>query len=114
MQHGVRVVGVCVCMVCVLPMSALHAAAPPEGPEAPRRAPPPRLDPGLSLQRGGESSADAGPKLEPIGGGRLRHSDPRFTAIVEPDGSVKFKDARGKPVLQAAGFDPLQRRFTPP
>lgn len=77
----------------------VHAAAPPE-----------RVTPGLVLERGGHAEA-AGPKLEPIGGGRLRHRDPRFTAIIEPDGSVEFRDSLGQTSVDILGFDLARRRF---
>jgi len=80
-------------------------------------APPPRVDPalvderpsppvvpgpqraaGLVLERGTQTDTRA-PKLEPLGGGRLRHRDHRFTAIIEADGSVSFRDPIGKVTL---------------
>jgi hypothetical protein len=67
---------------------------------APRRPTPDTVEPlpaltlappsSLQLERGADGSL--GPKLEPIGGGRLRHRDPRFTAIIEADGSASFHD----------------------
>src|SRR4051812_23618373 len=60
-----------------------------------RRVPAPRFDPGLVLQT--DTRSDRGPRLEPIGGGRLRHRDPRFTAIIAADGNVEFRDVVIKP-----------------
>jgi hypothetical protein len=88
-------------------------------------APPPRVDPGrvdeprpsppvvpgpqrpasLVLERGARSDART-PRLEPIGGGRLRHRDHRFTAIIEPDGSVTFRDPIGKVTLDVLNPPP--------
>ena len=73
-------------------------------------APAPRLDPGLVLERG--TSFDVpGPKLEPIGGGRLRHNNGRFTAIIAPDGSVEFRDPVGETTLDILGVDPFRKRM---
>lgn len=63
----------------------------------PPAAPGPQRAPALRLERG--PGSDAGPRLEPIGGGRLRHRDHRFTAIIEADGSVTFRDPIGKLTL---------------
>ncbi len=75
-----------------------------------RRVPAPRLEPGLVLERG----ADHGPPLEPIGAGRLRHRDPRFTAIIEADGSVEFRDVVIKPEANLLGVDLIKRKLDPP
>lgn len=80
----------------------LTLAAPPS---------PPRPTPGLVLERGTKSDSI---KLEPIGGGRLRHRDPRFTAIVAPDGSVEFRDPVGHANLDVLGVDPRTRTLSPP
>lgn len=75
-----------------------------------RRVPPPRVEPGLVLQRG----SDHGPALEPIGAGRLRHRDPRFTAIIEADGSVEFRDVVIDPKANLLGVDLFERKLDPP
>ncbi len=122
MRHGEprpRAAGVCVCMVCVLLTPTLHASAPAQEPasapaqQGPRRVPAPRIDVGVSLERGGEA-VDAGPRLVPIGGGRLQHSDGRGPASVEPVGRGKFRDVKRTAGAQVAGFDPFARRWTPP
>src|SRR5262249_49018410 len=91
--------------VCGLAVIALHGApglgVRPEGPS------PPRVSPGLELERG----TAIGPKLEPIGGGRLRHRDTKFTAIIQPDGSVEFRDPLGESTLEVIGFDLRRRKF---
>lgn len=69
--------------------------------------PAPRVEPGLFLRR--DTNSDGGPKLEPIGGGRLRHKDPRFTAIIAADGSVEFRDVVIKPAAKLMGIDPFNK-----
>lgn len=76
-----------------------------------RRAPEPRIDPGMFLER--DREADSGPPLEPIGGGRLRHKDPRFTAIIGPDGSVEFHDVVITPDAAVMGFDLFKKKLKP-
>lgn len=90
-------------LVLGLVVSLATAAPPPrvdpglvdEPRPPPPVAPGPQRPPGLVLERGTQSDARA-PRLEPIGGGRLRHRDHRFTAIIEADGSVNFRDPIGK------------------
>ena len=78
-----------------------------------RRVPAPRVDPGLVLQS--DTKSDRGPRLEPIGGGRLRHRDSRFTAIIAPDGNVEFRDVMIKPETKVLGFDLLRMgKLDPP
>jgi hypothetical protein len=69
----------------------------------------PRPPAGLVLERG--AAGDGGPRLEPIGGGRLRHRDPRFTAIVAPDGSVEFRDPTVTANGDILGLDLRSRRL---
>lgn len=88
----------CICGLWLAGLT-VHAAPPPE-----------RVTPGLVLERGGHAES-VGPKLEPIGGGRLRHRDARFTAIIEPDGSVEFRDVFGQTTVDILGFDLARRRF---
>jgi hypothetical protein len=80
-------------------LMATNASAAPPRPPAPGE-----LDPGLVLERGARPG-DLGPKLEPIGRGRLRHRDPRFTAIIEADGSVEFRDPVGQSTLNFLGVE---------
>ena len=86
--------------------------APAAGGEQVRRVPEPRIDPGMFLER--DREADGGPQLEPIGGGRLRHKDPRFTAIIAPDGSVEFRDVVIEPDATVMGIDLLTGKLRPP
>ena len=77
-----------------------------------RRVPAPRVDPGLFLQR--DTNSDGGPRLEPIGGGRLRHRDPRFTAIIAADGDVEFRDVVIKPEAKLLGLDLFKGKLDSP
>lgn len=77
-----------------------------------RRVPPPRLEPGLVLQR--DASSDGGPRLESLGDGRLRHRDPRFTATIAADGSVEFQDVVIKPQASLLGLDVLKGKLDAP
>lgn len=88
------------------------ALLPSVGAQEVRRAPAPRVDAGLFLER--DRDSDGLPRLEPIDGGRLKHSDPRFTAIINSDGSVEFRDVVLKPEATILGFDLLSRKRTPP
>lgn len=83
------------------------------GAEGPRQLPPLVVADGpgsasLQLERG---RGDGEPRLEPIGGGRLRYRDPRFTAIVAADGSVEFRDHKGKVDTNVLGFDVVKRKL---
>lgn len=88
------------------------ALTPAGGRAEPPRVPAPRVP--LVLERSREGDAERGPKLEPIGGGRLQHRDPRFTAIIAADGSVEFKDVLVQGNKQLLGIDPLRRKLDPP
>lgn len=91
--------------------------APPPAPRPPRpdtvaQLPPIDVTPQSALQLERGLDGKLGPRLEPAGGGRLRHRDPRFTAIIDVDGSVEFTD----PVLtdknlSFLGFDLKERRL---
>lgn len=52
--------------------------------------------------------------LEPAGGGRLRHRGQGFTAYINPDGSVEFKDYGGSAEFSVFGLDLFRRRFREP
>lgn len=76
-----------------------------EGPEVPRSLVPVNVQ----IERG-RGDGGGGVHLEPIGGGRLRHRDPRFTAIVAADGSVEFYDRKVKGEVGLMGYDLLGRK----
>ena len=76
-----------------------------EGPAVPRSLVPVNVQ----IERGrGDGGGEV--HLEPIGGGRLRHRDPRFTAIVAADGSVEFYDRKVKGEVGLMGYDLLGRK----
>ena len=74
-------------------------------PDSAPRVPAPRVSAGLMLRE--DRSADAGPRLRSIDGGRLVHEDGRFTATIAADGSVRFKDVLVKPKVVVVGLDVL-------
>jgi hypothetical protein len=69
--------------------------------------------PGLVLESSRGAPADVGPRLEPIGDGRLRHRGKGFSAIVDADGSVEFCDVIVEGKTSVLGFD-LRGRKNPP
>lgn len=79
----------------------------------------PRALPAMSFEGGSGTASvqlergrgDGEPRLEPIGGGRLRYRDPRFTAIVAADGSVEFRDHKGKVDTNVLGLDVVKRKL---
>ena len=101
--------GVCGCWI-VLASAAAQEAGPAD--RVDRVLPPPRVVPGLVLESSRGSPADVGPRLEAIGDGRLRHRGKGFTAIVDADGSVEFRDVIAEGKASLAGFD-LRGRKSP-
>ncbi len=85
----------------------------PVAAQEPRSVPAPRVLPGLVLDRHVGPDGDTGPKLEPIGGGRLRHRGSGFTAIVDADGSVEFRDVLIEARPSLLGFDHRGRKSPP-
>jgi hypothetical protein len=79
------------------PQSA--GAAPPPGP--PGHVPPTIISPDYGL-----------PPLESLGDGRLRFRGPGFTATIQTDGTVKFRDVADHD-LKFSGFDLRRRRLEP-
>ena len=103
-RSGAWAVGLC-WLVCVPEVSAWQ--------EERRSVPPPRVVPGLMLESSRGAPADVGPRLEPIGGGRLRHRGKGFTAIIDADGSVEFRDVLVEAKPSFMGFD-LRGNKNPP
>ncbi|MCY1069109.1 hypothetical protein OV090_30495 [Nannocystis sp. RBIL2] len=52
--------------------------------------------------------------LEPDGAGRLKHRGDGFTAIIQPDGSVEFRDHGGTADINFLGLDLWRRRLREP
>jgi hypothetical protein len=96
---------------------AAPSAARPSAPPAPAREGPADVGVPLDLPldlRLERRDGDGGPALEPIGGGRLRHRNPRFTATIAADGSVEFRDTLPTPRPTLFGVDLVDRRLRPP
>ena len=90
----------------------LASAAAQEADRADHGPPPPRVVPGLMLESSRGAASEVGPRLEAIGDGRLRHRGKGFTAIVDADGSVEFRDVMVEGKTSLMGFD-LRGRKSP-